>query len=449
MRKTINDTGKDSHWGRGRADAVGIILATVAKLVDDPQVPADTKRPFPASNAPVGYPFVWNTNQQARLQHNGVVDNGTDFGVANVARIGALIRNWTEAFGVFATSELSEDTNSASTSIRLDNLLRIEQALATLQSPTWPEAFGPVDSAEAARGAVLFKDKCSGCHGAVDSSDTDTPLPLIERPGTATTPGFIYLQPLFATNARPEDFADNIAQDDDCIGTDPGMACNAMMHIVPAGRLQGKLNVMGTVATTTDRPFGEEALSTDLLRVLIQRDIMSHKAENAKIFAVNQLESFGQQLVTWAYQPFEDIYDGQSADGDPLAPLRARMQNCVAAMRQALVMDPKSPVPVYKARPLNGIWATAPFLHNGSVPTLDDLLKPQDQRPVTWGYLDGEMDTEKLGLADRSTQKGASIFSVYSEDGTVIAGNWNGGHEYGTDLGERERQDLIAFVKGP
>ena len=38
------------------------------------------------------------------------------------------------------------------------------------------------------------------------------------------------------------------------------------------------------------------------------------------------------------------------------------------------------------ARPLEGIWATAPYLHNGSVPTLDDLLKPEDERPICFPF---------------------------------------------------------------
>ena len=37
--------------------------------------------------------------------------------------------------------------------------------------------------------------------------------------------------------------------------------------------------------------------------------------------------------------------------------------------------------PHYRARPLDGVWATAPYLHNGSVPTLEDMLKPQAERP--------------------------------------------------------------------
>ena len=55
-------------------------------------------------------------------------------------------------------------------------------------------------------------------------------------------------------------------------------------------------------------------------------------------------------------------------------------------------------VAAYKPRPLAGIWATAPFLHNGSVPTIYDLLSPVADRPKTFRVGSREYDTEKLGL---------------------------------------------------
>ena len=378
----------------------------------------------------------------------GVVDNGTDFGVFKVAKIGALIRNWTEAFGVFAASRLSEDGTVLETSVRLDSILKMEQSLAALQSPQWPQEFGAIDAAKAARGERLYNDTCLGCHGLLDAKNTKSELPLIASPGSATTKGFIYMQPLFAADARPEDFLKSVHPGAGTIGTDPGMACNAMMHVVPAGRLAGTTNQQGMTKANTDKEFGEDAVSTDLLRVLIQRDVTNHMSDNFLMFAENQLEAFGGVILGWIYQPFEEEYTGQGTSADPLEPLRVRMQNCVAAMRMVRAVNPDSPLPVYKARPLNGIWATAPFLHNGSVPTLDDLLKPQAERPVQFGLIDGEMDTQKLGLRDRKGEPGADLFSVFGEDGTVITGNWNGGHEYGTGLNADERADLIEYVKG-
>jgi hypothetical protein len=451
FRRRINDTGNDSHWGRGRADAVGVILATTAAVVADPTIPVEDREPFPASNAPVSYPFVWNANQQARLQHNGVVDNGINFGVVKVAKIGALIRNWTEALGVFADVKLDANAQKIQSSIRLDNLMKIEQALSELQSPRWPKQFGELDATRQNRGQMLFKTNCASCHGTLSSSDITTELPLIAEPSKQTRrdpKSFIYLQPVFDKNTKPSDFKKAINPSPKFIGTDPSMACNALMHRVPTGRLEGQKNVMGIMPSKSDGKFADHAVTTDVLRVLIQRDILAHKTKGLLIFANNQLASAGEQLVQFVFAETGFDYNAQSAPDDPLAPLRAQLQNCADYLQIARAFAPNSPLPVYKSRPLNGIWATAPYLHNGSVPTLYDLLLPQNQRPKTFGYFDGEMDLVKAGLKDASLNPQAFIFQTYNQDGTVVLGNWNGGHEYGAGLNHQERLDLVEYLKG-
>jgi RoxA-like, cytochrome c-like len=64
----------------------------------------------------------------------------------------------------------------------------------------------------------------------------------------------------------------------------------------------------------------------------------------------------------------------------------------------------------YEGRPLDGIWATAPYLHNGSVPTLDDLLKPADQRPKSFSVGTRVFDPVKVGF--RTDAKGFPKFEV-------------------------------------
>ncbi len=94
----------------------------------------------------------------------------------------------------------------------------------------------------------------------------------------------------------------------------------------------------------------------------------------------------------------------------------------------------------YKARPLNGVWATAPFLHNGSVPTLYDLLLPPEQRPVSFYVGNRELDITKGGFT--STQgPHVSLFD------TRLPGNHNQGHIYGTDLTDSQRYALIEYLK--
>jgi hypothetical protein len=101
----------------------------------------------------------------------------------------------------------------------------------------------------------------------------------------------------------------------------------------------------------------------------------------------------------------------------------------------------------YVARPLEGIWATAPYLHNGSVPTLDDLLKPEDQRPVCFPLGHREYDPVKLGyVAEFAKVPAAERARVFVYD-TRVPGNSNQGHNFGADLGSADREALLEYLK--
>jgi hypothetical protein len=77
----------------------------------------------------------------------------------------------------------------------------------------------------------------------------------------------------------------------------------------------------------------------------------------------------------------------------------------------------------YKARPLDGIWATAPYLHNGSVPNLYALVSPVAERPAYFTLGHREFDPEKVGLRYDWLDGGTLI-------DTSLRGNWNSGHEF-------------------
>ncbi len=102
---------------------------------------------------------------------------------------------------------------------------------------------------------------------------------------------------------------------------------------------------------------------------------------------------------------------------------------------------PPADIAGYKARPLEGIWATAPYLHNGSVPTLADLLEPPQKRPTEFRSGVLAFDTDRVGLG--TVIKGApnSIFD------TRQRGNSNDGHRYGTDLPQDDKRALLEFLK--
>ncbi|WP_445179210.1 di-heme-cytochrome C peroxidase [Pseudomonas sp. McL0111] len=104
----------------------------------------------------------------------------------------------------------------------------------------------------------------------------------------------------------------------------------------------------------------------------------------------------------------------------------------------------------YKARPLAGVWATPPFLHNGSVPSLYQLLSPQDERASTFYKGNFEYDPRHLGYRTEAFTNGF-LFD------TRITGNHNSGHEFragergkgviGRLLQPEERWALLEYLK--
>lgn len=99
----------------------------------------------------------------------------------------------------------------------------------------------------------------------------------------------------------------------------------------------------------------------------------------------------------------------------------------------------------YKGRSLNGIWATAPYLHNGSVPTLDALLRPAKDRPKEFSVGVRTFDPVKVGFL--TEVEGFPKFRVIGTDGKPITGCSNAGHEYGAGLNDEQRAQLIEYLK--
>ncbi|MFO0936150.1 MAG: c-type cytochrome [Gemmataceae bacterium] len=108
----------------------------------------------------------------------------------------------------------------------------------------------------------------------------------------------------------------------------------------------------------------------------------------------------------------------------------------------------------YQAPPLDGIWATAPYFHNGSVPTLDGVLNSQ-KRPTrfTRSYRTDEADYDPVRVGwkvkevpERDDPK-ASAFERRKIYDTSRPGRSNRGHTFGDDLTDAERRDLIEYLK--
>jgi hypothetical protein len=104
---------------------------------------------------------------------------------------------------------------------------------------------------------------------------------------------------------------------------------------------------------------------------------------------------------------------------------------------------------IYRAKTLKGIWATAPYLHNGSVPTLYELLLLAENRPKTFRLGTKEYDPVKLGfVVDGPRFLRPADAPVFTFD-TSLLGNWNTGHEWWfyDELTDTERYEILEFLK--
>jgi hypothetical protein len=113
----------------------------------------------------------------------------------------------------------------------------------------------------------------------------------------------------------------------------------------------------------------------------------------------------------------------------------------------------------YQSRPLAGVWATPPFLHNGSVPSLYELLLPAYRRSKKFYLKSPTFDPVAVGLYTDASEKGAFLFD------TTIKGNSNSGHEFragyqpwkpgappaygaiGPEMTDEERWAIIEYLK--
>lgn len=272
--------------------------------------------------SPVSFPFLWDvpdtTQQRSEADAVWIHYDGSTNSI--------LERNIGQALGMGAVF----DPNTWESTLRIENLHRLEVLTHKLSAPKWPaDIFGSVDGTKAKAGEKIFSEMCRDCHQNRLYALTD-------------------------------------------VGTDPQRA-----------------------------------------------------------------NSFGQPVAGGVPFPkaIQPILDGLKA--------RAFLDDGVSPADQATMDAPKviwRATGQYLARPLTGVWATAPYLHNGSVPTLWHLLHP-DQRPKTFVTGNREFDPARVGY---STSGNGWAFD------TSQPGNSNIGHtgdRYGTNLSEDRKDALIEYLK--
>lgn len=363
-------------------------------------------------NAPVSYPFLWDIPQHDYVQWNGLAAN---------AGLGSVGRNAGEVIGVFGTLDWKKKSGfsisslitgqglethvSFESSVNVHNLRRIEEHLRKLQSPQWPEDVLPkINTERKARGEKLFAEYCSACHSEFDRSD-----------------------PLRRVVAQMSSI--------ERVGTDPQMAENSVRYGGWSGILRNEYVSLDVGNMLLD----ERAPAVGLLT----------KATLGVVATPYPYQNPIRRGVNWAYDLVYAFFTNDikpSLKGGNYTP--------------DTTVEPLASFRSYKARPLNGIWATAPYLHNGSVPTLYDLLLPKkragdpddgEYRPDKFVVGSREFDPEHVGIKH-------SGYDGFIYD-TALNGNSNAGHEYTAGrtaqpsgvtlpaLNKEQRLDLLEYLK--
>lgn len=453
-------------WGHGRQDAVQVILNTVATLSD-----SKIRGGLPAATAPVSIPHVWLAPHTGRVQWNGSAYKSKDFGIAGSISTGAMIRNISEVIGVFAELRLPDyaalaagEDLTVESSVRLGNMIRLERAMGKVTPPAWPSVWGAVDRAGAdyIAGEELYDQHCAACHSRIDRSAPFTEildatgLPLVSDPLDG------------APFVRVVNAFDIPGETGPVVGTDPMMVCNAMTHASWSGKMTAFTNVFaalqsyalnGVTGITIERfPVGTETLRLiEDLSIRILWDKQDEIISVQKSDIARQTESFfawftGDEVAVeggdWVIAQAEQVPTPTPVTHH-LSDLDEVRKVCAAQLALQRLSAPDAAPPGYKAGPLAGIFATAPFLHNGSVPTLEALLLPPAERPTRFAVGDVAFDPVAVGLGAALPDGKWSEFSVTDGAGKVIAGNANSGHAYpAVALGAKERAQLLAYLKG-
>src|SRR5580704_9890234 len=359
------------------------------------------QRIFNRPDAPVSYPFLWDIPQHDYVQWDGLAAN---------AGLGPIGRNAGEAIGVFGTLDWAEKPGTSlssfisgqgirathisfNSSINVHNLRLIESRLESLQSPPWPDMFPPIDPARKTRGERLFTIYCEACHTRIKRDDPK--------------------RRIVAHMSRLSD-----------IGTDPKMADNAAKYIGFSGILRNEYVDAGPGKVLINEKAPVAALLTEA---------------TLSVVATPEDKNFLRRGYQWVYDLAAGFFSNQIKPS-----LKQGNYN------PDTTAEPFASLYSYKARSLNGIWATAPYLHNGSVPTLYDLLLPKRGpkdpttggpfRPDTFEVGSREFDPVRVGLKSSGFPNGF-VFNASHE------GNSNAGHNYGTNLSDDDRWDLVEYLK--
>ncbi|HTO79042.1 MAG TPA: di-heme-cytochrome C peroxidase, partial [Methylocystis sp.] len=401
----IADRGlpKDRLWGPGRIDAVGMILNRLAGLDIGPPPTFLIEDNLRTADAPVRPPFLWNAALQDKTQWPGFSDNG-DW-------LLGLARNLGEVYGVFGIVHpqkdpshlLGFDLNKDSTA-QYEGLLALERDIQLIGPPKWPRDW-PLDPALAKAGEAIFNRPtanggCVECHGI--------------RPGAKR---------MFNSDTWATPLQD--------VGTD-SREYRGLARPAKTGALEGAW-IPDTAPPYHTPPLKPVDAAVRVLSVAGKGAVWQHFVP---IFVTPQKREEIDKLLTQSDGPPPQIAEGTR--------MIEALKGAFPAEGTAEAASAPAPEFKYESRVLQGIWAAAPYLHNASVPTLAELLKPAAERVKAF-KVGPRYDIDNVGLAVDQTK---FDFTLQTTDCSARdSGDSRCGHPFGTTLSPDEKKALLEYLK--
>ncbi|WP_442505849.1 di-heme-cytochrome C peroxidase [Novipirellula sp. SH528] len=390
--------------GYGRTDA----LAKIANFVFGTQLDNDNLQ---IGSAPVRFPPLWDSPWFDWAQYNGSVEQ-------------PMVRNIGEAIGVRARVNLDPRSERfLDSTVDIEGLHEIETMLSGdaplqgLHSPRWPEeVMGAINNTKAAAGAALYRDICQTCHlPALDSDEIWEDKYWVAN--NAYSMSWEWKPP-----SKLARFLNLEGVNIGKVGTDPGQATNFFSRYVNTGK---------SVLPSVTKGF-------------YKNQQWENKNWYSPVEGANTTEypatvlSVGEALQRVTVAIAQRHYERQGWSSDT--------RESYDGYRNPGARNPLE----YRPRPLNGIWASPPYLHNGSVRTIYQLLCPPEERDRKFYVGTRQYDAVHLGYKNEAVP-GAFLFD------TRVDGNLNTGHAFdalplgngviGPRLTHDERMQILEYLK--
>jgi hypothetical protein len=351
-----------------------------------------------------------------------------------------LSRNYGEVLGVFADFYPKKapwrilgydylEQNSAN----FDGLKSLENLVKKIGPPEWPwkEGKWAVDAKLAARGKQIYESPtktenggCAACHGIRKG----------ERRGLNNT----WATPLCYVGTDAKEF------DLFALTVDTGVLAGAKIPFFEQplkAKDENAVKVLSLVGMGTLLQYTKSPKTLDLeLKAQTKLGLIERLAGDVKNGKIKQITDQLRQKQADMVTPENKVLKGVYQPMPAIEKAQPEGYRC-----KGKFTDP-SPAIAYESRVLEGIWATAPYLHNGSVPTLAALLEPVQNRPAEF-KIGPAYDPEKIGLAVEQSKFDYVLKTTDCEGANAKSGNSRCGHEFGTKLSPEEKTALLEYLK--